>query len=442
MLCLVSAFMVCYTVCMGSIQFHTMWLCLVALAVIAACAIVCALWRYRVKNAAVAVLAIALAVAAVSKNRSAPMNGSAVRPARTAAPGAFTNSLPFYVPEVYGYRLSDILCTTNGAVEVTAAREEWLAYDATNLTLLASPKLEDRTMWGPLVDIAFAAGATSATHTASMPVFPGFPSAFFALADGALDSDGDGIADWREAMVYGTDPNNPDTDGDGIEDAEELALGTNPSAPDTDGDGLSDLEEIGRVSVLPTFEWHDTSGFSRTYGVQPPHGIESYSGATATLLLPSGTSMLGFAFSRVVVCDNGFVSLFLPEDWVSWTFPSPPHSLAIRGFNLGTILVAPYWGPWRAEYGNSNSYICAGTLLDGTLVVEFHNVKCGFQSDDEMTYQVIVPCGAGNVVRVSYLSSDTWLDGTDAVVGVQNAIRATPAGLYNLTWEDRKRAHV
>ena len=35
------------------------------------------------------------------------------------------------------------------------------------------------------------------------------------------DSDGDGCADLSEILVYGTDPNDPDTDDDGVTDCEE-----------------------------------------------------------------------------------------------------------------------------------------------------------------------------------------------------------------------------
>jgi hypothetical protein len=38
--------------------------------------------------------------------------------------------------------------------------------------------------------------------------------------------------------------NSPDSDGDGLTDAEELELGTNPNNPDSDGDGWSDGEEV------------------------------------------------------------------------------------------------------------------------------------------------------------------------------------------------------
>jgi uncharacterized protein YkwD len=43
------------------------------------------------------------------------------------------------------------------------------------------------------------------------------------------DSDGDGLSDWEEKYVYGTDPHDEDTDGDGMDDGEEVFLGRNPN---------------------------------------------------------------------------------------------------------------------------------------------------------------------------------------------------------------------
>jgi energy-coupling factor transporter ATP-binding protein EcfA2 len=57
------------------------------------------------------------------------------------------------------------------------------------------------------------------------------------------DTDGDGLLDAEEQRL-GTDPANPDTDGDGLDDGEELSIGTLPTEADTDRDGLSDGEEI------------------------------------------------------------------------------------------------------------------------------------------------------------------------------------------------------
>lgn len=61
------------------------------------------------------------------------------------------------------------------------------------------------------------------------------------------DSDDDWINDPRERSL-GTDPNNPDTDGDGIWDGVEVFIGKyNPLSADTDEDGLPDgLEDKNR----------------------------------------------------------------------------------------------------------------------------------------------------------------------------------------------------
>lgn len=59
-----------------------------------------------------------------------------------------------------------------------------------------------------------------------------------------LDTDSDGLSDELEAQL-GTDPNNPDSDLDGIPDGREVnALGTNPLDTDTDSDGLTDGLEV------------------------------------------------------------------------------------------------------------------------------------------------------------------------------------------------------
>jgi hypothetical protein len=59
------------------------------------------------------------------------------------------------------------------------------------------------------------------------------------------DTDGDGLTDVSEILVYGTDPANPDTDEDGLTDGQEvLTYHTDPLNPDTDGDALLDGWEV------------------------------------------------------------------------------------------------------------------------------------------------------------------------------------------------------
>ncbi len=59
------------------------------------------------------------------------------------------------------------------------------------------------------------------------------------------DTDGDGLTDGDEVNVYLTDPLDPDSDGDGLPDGDEVQThGTNPLLADSDGDGYDDATEI------------------------------------------------------------------------------------------------------------------------------------------------------------------------------------------------------
>jgi streptogramin lyase len=85
------------------------------------------------------------------------------------------------------------------------------------------------------------------------------------------DTDGDGRSDGEEIGTHGTDPLNADTDGDDLADGEELDVyGTDPLNPDSDGDGLPDGWEV-------SFEFdplvYDAAGGSDPDGSSaPPDG--------------------------------------------------------------------------------------------------------------------------------------------------------------------------
>jgi hypothetical protein len=59
------------------------------------------------------------------------------------------------------------------------------------------------------------------------------------------DTDGDGLTDGDEVNIHKTHPKKEDTDGDGLKDGEEIqTYFTDPKKPDTDGDGVSDGDEV------------------------------------------------------------------------------------------------------------------------------------------------------------------------------------------------------
>ena len=69
---------------------------------------------------------------------------------------------------------------------------------------------------------------------------------------------------------------NPDTDGDGLDDATELLLGTDPGNPDTDGDGLTDGEEVNIYATDPLMTDSDGDYLGdgeevNVYGSDPNH---------------------------------------------------------------------------------------------------------------------------------------------------------------------------
>ena len=76
------------------------------------------------------------------------------------------------------------------------------------------------------------------------------------------DTDGDGLPDGVEVNLLETDPLNVDTDGDGLSDGVEVTtLGTDPLDPDTDGDGLDDGPEVNHWHTDPNDRDTDGDGY-------------------------------------------------------------------------------------------------------------------------------------------------------------------------------------
>jgi len=65
-----------------------------------------------------------------------------------------------------------------------------------------------------------------------------------------IDSDGDGLSDWEEINIYGTDPYLADTDGDGVSDFLEILYGTDPLVPNINFPQTRTIGEPDKVNTV------------------------------------------------------------------------------------------------------------------------------------------------------------------------------------------------
>ncbi|MBI4812027.1 L,D-transpeptidase [Candidatus Falkowbacteria bacterium] len=122
----------------------------------------------------------------------------------------------------------------------------------------------------------------------AIAIFLLFLTGASVLANGLPDKDADGVSDIDEIKIYKTDPSNADTDGDGYGDWEELNSDYSPHNPavvklednDYDSDGLSDRMELNFHSDLTN---PDTDGDGHKDGEEIAAGFNPLNGNGAKL---------------------------------------------------------------------------------------------------------------------------------------------------------------
>ncbi len=81
-----------------------------------------------------------------------------------------------------------------------------------------------------------------------------------AVCTASDDPDFDGLSDTDELQLFGTDPNNPDTDDDGLFDGIESQLGSSPLNADSDDDGIVDGNDNCLLAFNPDQQDVDGDG--------------------------------------------------------------------------------------------------------------------------------------------------------------------------------------
>ena len=142
--------------------------------------------------------------------------------------------------------------------------------------------------------------------------------------DPEADTDDDGLTDWTEVFVYGTDPNHADTDGDGIADNAELVMDMNPRNPDTDGDGMADGWDADPTTPAATPAFGQSAAWLAAAGVDgTTNALEWAQGVVAT---NEDAHVLGISVANATpafpasVSLSGFPTVVLDDDATLW-FP-------------------------------------------------------------------------------------------------------------------------
>jgi hypothetical protein len=109
-----------------------------------------------------------------------------------------------------------------------------------------------------------------------------------------MDSDNDGLWDEEEINIFGTDPYNADTDGDGVPDGLEVDNGTDPTIPDHNDENIWLEAEAGRLGAPMAIDGDGSASAGMAIGV--PNGTGNFS---------SPDSLAGYAEYRFEIQTPG-----------------------------------------------------------------------------------------------------------------------------------------
>lgn len=379
------------------------------------------------------------------------------------------------------------LASTSNLLEITAFEvshtNETIAFEmawATNLFeytdsrgvyLFVSTNLQERT-WFPMGLYTMPEGTNEYTFAISeynveSSMRQWFRDTFggmgFYRFDVDFDSDNDGIADAIEQYWTLTDPDDPDTDrdglldgdellssvttnplaydtdGDGVGDGDEISAGANPYRSDSDFDGLTDAQELGSMTALTgdDFMWLDVSG-----GTNLLAGIANTNTKDWKCPLDMVATINNVQYTNMSVRVDGTVYLLCPTNNLIGNVKNHAGDLANVCWSDKHLAIAACSADLYARTANWGSAITCDTVTTNGCrycVVEYRNIGLAsdINSSETMTCQLILPEDEENAVYVSYLCASNALKTANLMAGIQCGwMRSWKSGeqFFNLTW--------
>ena len=229
---------------------------------------------------------------------------------------------------------------------------------------------------------------------------------FFDALDASLDTDGDGMPDlWEES--FGLDPFDAtgvngaagDLDADGLSNIDELLNGTSPANPDTDGDGLNDGDEVSTYGTEPLVWDTDGDGLNdgdevNIHGTNPLLADSDSDGEDDWFELFQGTDPL----------DAGSSSAALGLAVVDGSL-----DVAAYGAAVATQTVNTAWEDNLDELDAAYARIQNGRLylmLTGNMNTNWNSVEIFIDSSAAVTTNVFTAQGADNTASMNGLVFD------------------------------------
>ena len=310
------------------------------------------------------------------------------------------------------------------AFEATWASNLFDYTDSRSLHLFSSTNLQER-QWMPLGAFPMPEGTnacafmvtTNDIDSAALPFFlDSFNGIGFYRFGVDFDSDGDGLIDPFETLWTLTNPDNPDTDGDGMSDGEEIAVGTDPLLSDTDGDGLSDYLEVGGVVVDPV-----TGPFLHGWTwTNLTEAIRASTNSCLDVALQTPAPLLGETFTHIAIDVNGIVYLRKAGDTNDIPLRPWCENISTATFPSDAFALAGYWSRLSLSTNTPASSIEMRYYGGGLRWIEYSNMRLDdalYPEDNIVSFQISLPSANDPCFGMLYNISGTYSDGRLASIG-------------------------
>ena len=297
--------------------------------------------------------------------------------------------------------------------------------------------------WGRLRREPVPPWASAHTFTVDLPGPAGWAAAgFFQVAD-LTDSDGDGLTDAEERLVYGSDPDRWSSALDGVPDSVKARWGIDPGDPgasaiDHDNDGLTTGEEIGYAEIKSGFVPEDMSNSVDLLLSYPVPFVKNYNGfydyGFGSVFLGAPAYFSGEWCRRLWVELNGVVLIQRRNNDVALPPPNAlllntpqgwPNALKMDNY----VAVAALWVDTYARNippHPVSKILTKWAVWQGRpcIVIEYRDM-CTAGLSLPITFQVIVELSRPNTVHVGYITvrnanGASLLPNTSPPMGVWN----------------------